>query len=103
MRVPFLTFNVKSKFFSSFRIPDSQKNVEKTLIWYFAVRLWWEAELLKGILKFPQNQIKVCESTEFSSRVQLTSFNSFHTLQGNRKKSSMHALSSPCHHHQAQQ
>ena len=68
MRVPFLTINVKSKFFSTFRIPDSQKNIEKTSIWYFAVCLWWEPELLKRISKFPQNRIEVCESKEFSSR-----------------------------------
>ena len=29
-------------------------------------RLWWVPELLKGILKFPKNEIKVCENKEFS-------------------------------------
>ena len=42
------------------------KIFEKTSIWCFAVCLWQVPELLKGISKFPKNEIKVCENKEFS-------------------------------------
>ena len=108
MRVPFLTFNVELKFFSTFRIPDSQKMLEKTSIWYFVVRLLWEVELLKGILKFPQNQIEICENKEFSSRFSFSRCDSPHSTHSilyqetHRNHQCMLDLS-PCHHHQAQQ
>ena len=61
-RVPFLTFNVKLKFFSTFWIPDSQQTLKKLrfgILWFASCGRWNCSKEFWSFLKTKSKFVKV--------------------------------------------